>query len=579
MLPEKKWLIVFVVLSLLNPLYYVFSMLTTPYVFTGGWDDANLLTTMHSVNWNLQSPWIIENINYGDVLHGAGVFGPPFIFIPLGILALLLSIDPFIIYLIAKFVFSFLFLLVAYNFFKFIEKKLKIDANINMFVYVFCAGLGGLFYLIFMIFFDPTNILTPHPMRGFGISAFRYLEYIYYPLGLATAMLSIIYIMKNKTIISGIFLGLTALFYPLYGFATFVILFIYKIIFKNNFIKTILTLIIILGIFALPWIILYQQPYFLNLYSAAMRTGTGIEFLPTLLVGIIIPLFFILFNKINFKKDVIMIVLWIISIILYSIGQLTQTTWVDVGLRSIKDYCLLFELPLLLLLIKILYSTWFEENKEKKFIYVTTIVFAILCLAPNHLVFWMPGKILTFFWIPLSISTAMGIIEFSKKYKISVRKILSVIFILILPTLFFFYCFMYNAPQTLNFYGFKKDVYSFGFPREEFDAMNFLKTQPDGVVLASHEIGTWLPVFSNKKTLLGSYTELDVLNYTQKLSDYEKFYSQPSKEILKKYNITYVFYGYNEMKFNSTINFESLSYLEKIYQNNNIKIFKVIDRT
>jgi len=143
---------------------------------------------------------------------------------------------------------------------------------------------------------------------------------------------------------------------------------------------------------------------------------------------------------------------------------------------------------------------------------------------------------------------------FSKK-KIKEIHIVLIIALLSLPSLLAFNFYIQQVAHSSD------RVY---ISEEDFQALMFIKNQPDGRVLSGSDIGNVLPFVTGKTSLLFDDSK------TERHFDVELFYSNSTKDekykILKKYGISYVFYGDHEKKFGIT-DLEGLDFLMKIYDN------------
>lgn len=113
---------------------------------------------------------------------------------------------------------------------------------------------------------------------------------------------------------------------------------------------------------------------------------------------------------------------------------------------------------------------------------------------------------------------------------------------------------------------------------EEKSAFNFLlkNSQKGEVVLASFRISDFLPVYTDNRVHLGR--DLVVFDWKGAVQDIPKFYSGklsvPPYQYLKEGKIDYIFWGDDE-KALGDFDLTKESYLENIYQNEKVIVFKV----
>ena len=112
----------------------------------------------------------------------------------------------------------------------------------------------------------------------------------------------------------------------------------------------------------------------------------------------------------------------------------------------------------------------------------------------------------------------------------------------------------------------------------EYEGLIFLKSQPEGVVMASLRYNSFIPYYTDKKAVFfsgrGYSGELE-----ERKTDYEKFYSNITDlerlSIIQKYKINYVLFGQTEVGVsNNTLNFDKIPTFKKIFDKD-IKIYEV----
>ena len=121
--PSRKWLVLIVFLSLINPLHYTIFVLSAPVnsEFIGFVDDGLMLSLMQSSSRNFEDPW-----SAGGSVFNNPLVGSVYLFILLGVPLLFLKVNPYVLFILYKFIFAFVYYIVAYNFMKFFIKDKKI---------------------------------------------------------------------------------------------------------------------------------------------------------------------------------------------------------------------------------------------------------------------------------------------------------------------------------------------------------------------------------------------------------------------------------------------------------------------
>jgi hypothetical protein len=482
--PGKKWLVVIFFLSMLIPLEYVYWGYFHPdgYVFAGfRADEAMQLAAMKSYLWNFNTPWSQKDIS---VFHDP-ILGSPYILVSLGMVALITKLNPLFLLAISKGIFAFFYLIAVYHLMgRLIRKREK---DIAFFFFAVTQGISGLAYI-----FLAGNVPTGHLVWGGILSTTKV---IFYSVPLMTGCLSLIFLMdfiKDRSmkclLASDILLGLTILFYPLYGACFFMISAIYLLCTKK--------FIHIFGllpslVFVIPWIMAYLQ--------------TSISFYPYLTTRIYT-------NVVAFIAN--------------------------------SGFVLLFAL---------LYLFYFfrqsPRNETDIFVVFWLLFMLILVLMPAELSFWYPPRFTNIIFIPLSIAGAKGVELLVKK---RLNLLMAIILIISVPSFVF-------AIININSQG----IY---LTEDEFNALLFLKGQPDGTVMASERIGLFVPYYSEKKSLTGR-----VVPFGDSEKDYDTFYldEKERSHIIEKYEIIYIYFCKDEREKGIT----DLG-LERIYESGDVLIYK-----
>ncbi len=601
LLPETKWLIVILFISSLNPLYYVILGYFSPegYIFNGSGEDGTRLSLMKSVEWEFQSPWMTEN--EGTVFHNPS--SSPFVFVFLGLISYFLNINYFIIFVLAKFIFTFTYLIVTFYIIR--ELTDKRTRSIAYFIFVFTSGMGGILYLTLLNFSNPVLSSSAYALFydiiGSGINIWTLANITYYTLPLTIGYLAVLFFIKSKSnksyLIPGILFGVSYIFYPIHAVGFALIMGIYAFV-KSEYLKFIKTILVSVP-FSIPYILAYlQKPFFFNLSAQSPLYGSATIYSNILALGI--PLVFVVYffnsklSKLCKNKRGVFILFWAVSILLFSTTQFSESISFSQNM-ALKDYLgadlilitqffnqysIIFKLPLLVLFLKLVIETFRKSKKDTTlFVSLWFLIFFVFSVFPSEYArlfpLWFPFRLLHFIMLPMSIIVSKGILEFSQRYRINYSKVLTVLFVFSLPSLLVLAMINLNVffkLQPVNLY----DKY---YSVEDVEAMKYLKTQEPGTVLSSFEIGSFLPFYSDKKTLIGGH--IMMYSYPEsKASDQKIFYSAETDvgeklSIMEKYDIKYVYFGYNEKKIsNGKFNPDKLTYLEKIYENEKVEIYK-----
>lgn len=193
----------------------------------------------------------------------------------------------------------------------------------------------------------------------------------------------------------------------------------------------------------------------------------------------------------------------------------------------------------------------------------------------------------TAFYVPLAAAASFGIKAiydyFKKKnVKFLLLKFTYIFLMLALPLL--------GGSNIQNWQIFsyfinKTDKPTYYLPEENIEAMKWLKqnTESDSIILSSFDNGNVMPYFAARMVYVGHGPM--TLSVNEKIAEAEDFYSgkYPPNDaylFLKSKKINYVFYSENEKVSADGIKLghfdpESYSFLEKIYQNKQVKIYKI----
>jgi len=585
-LPPRGILVLIILLSFINPLHYAIMSITTPNnkVFLGGHvDDFFQLTLMNSVEWNFNSPWDLDQTVFENPVLGAS-----YTFVLLGTLPALLEINLIVAFLVIKFLLSIIYLVIIYNIVKYFLESEK-DIKLGYLIFLFSAGIGSFIYLLFLLVapnYSPVvgfALTAEFDELGGGAHALSHLTRIYWLLPEVTGLISLMLFMMKRRVIAGIFLGLTILFYPTFAIAFAFLILVYAIVEKHkskldlmDFVKMLFPVIFISAVFSFPWVISsLQSPQYFNQYR---QWFSGYPFL-TLIVSFFFTFVLSFYGFTKKTKSLLNKKIFALLLMLFSLlstlahlhefagGSLILTEWLKAtglfGISSFLNSLAVIDLPLIFLLGLLSYDI-LRKNLDKKYTFLILWITGItaITVVSAQFVFWWPARMRWFLLLPLSMASVHGIkylantkMPFFSKKKIKEIHIVLIIALLSLPSLLAFNFYIQQVAHSSD------RVY---ISEEDFQALMFIKNQPDGRVLSGSDIGNVLPFVTGKTSLLFDDSK------TERHFDVELFYSNSTKDekykILKKYGISYVFYGDHEKKFGIT-DLEGLDFLMKIYDN------------
>ena len=526
-----------------------------------GEDEALFISAILLPEFGFESPWAIpsDNINMLAFLNPAN--GPVFMLLPAAALHAISGIDARILFLAFKVVSASLMLFSAFLLVKHFEKKYTERVFILL---VFAAGFGGIVHLA-VSFFHPERIFYPMSLFGFGVGMFRFVE-SYQAFSLATGILSLVFYLRNRYIVSGLLAGLTLLFYPVHGISFLLVIAIHYAVFSGSGIaKTFVTA----AAFSIVWVASYViQPELFHNYSNTVGS-VSINVLPSVIIGmgpLVLLAAYDMKKRFAFVLRPAFLVVFILSSVLISFCQASLSVWL--GLGDLPAVFTILSAPFLALVAYSMKKVWESaESKDMKFFYLWFLAFLFIAMFPVKIFSLLPPKAVVFMYFPLAVIGYHGIKSAGWHEKRTVAAIIMVCAV----SIFFFYSFEQMDARSPGDSPYRRLV-SF-YPEDDVKALKFLKSQPYGTVFSSPEIGTFLSYYSGKKALLfGSYRRDIVLDLDKKLSDYEKFFSSPDNGILNKYGIKYVFYGTFERRIGAL---PDVPYLKRIYENGT-EIYEVI---
>lgn len=590
-LPGKKWIILIFVLSLINPLNYLLFILYHPsdVTFVGFSDDGLMISLMQAPARNFEDPWSIE----GNSVFYNPIVGSTYLFILLGILPLIINIPIYTAFILYKFIFAFVYYIVAYNFMKFFIKDKKLLST-SFLLFLLSAGLGGIIYILSFIFFNQEYL----PVIGYAITSefdelgaqahsLSHIPRLYYLIPEILTYLTLLAFATKRKILSGFLLGLTGLFYPMAAIISFFVLLIYFL--TTNYEKNYLNLVnkifvnfyiilIIAFIFFTPWLITYlQAPFYFNVIrSSAFGNFPFLKILVSYALTLPFAFYYLMKKRMPVFRNkwfllssfLILGLFTIEQIYPYSEGsQLFNKLLISFSLlntiKFVFNYSFYIEVIVILYTFFVIFIIINSKIKGyEKFLFSWLVFFIIISgISPNYIGLFT-SRFGSLILMPLSILAGYGIIEYSKKKKINYKNVLVLIVILSLPSLMGFNARLQKEGREIGL----PNVY---LSNNDYNALLFLKSQLKDRVFASEKISVFAPVYANQNAVFFSGRVHEYVN------DYMEFFGNSSDErksqILAKYKIKYVFYGDMEKKLNPNFSLQN----GKLIYNNITKIFVI----
>lgn len=216
----------------------------------------------------------------------------------------------------------------------------------------------------------------------------------------------------------------------------------------------------------------------------------------------------------------------------------------------------------------ILGAIGFWQKKEEKTLFLLSWLL-IHFLFP----YLIPPKILAFkgFFIILGITAILGLRWLGRLLRHSWAIYFWVLFFSTFSTIFL------TLIYLLPIYGSQVNPWTY-LTCEEKRAFDFLsRNSKEGeIVLASPLIGNFIPANTNNRVYFGH--DVSILNFQERRKNISGFYegkfSAPPLNFLKKEKIDYVFWGPKEKELGE-LDLTKEPYLESIYQNEKVTLFKV----
>jgi hypothetical protein len=242
---------------------------------------------------------------------------------------------------------------------------------------------------------------------------------------------------------------------------------------------------------------------------------------------------------------------------------------------------ILFGIPFFLALFG--FYTLFKNNliAEKRFVFliIWPIIQSLLIYIPH-----LPQRrFIEGLQVPIIILATIGIsfIYQSEKFKKIILLFQNKYFLAI-----FFLLFLFSSNLTVLFF----DLYSYSLKtplsylsQEKIEAINWLKENSKGekIVLASYYTGNLIPPFAQTISYI-AHGGSDTLYFQEKEKKVEFFfktndYDQEKIQFLKENKIDFLFFSEIEKEMGNFNPYEK-NYLEKVFENKEVTIFKVINQ-
>jgi uncharacterized membrane protein len=129
----------------------------------------------------------------------------------------------------------------------------------------------------------------------------------------------------------------------------------------------------------------------------------------------------------------------------------------------------------------------------------------------------------------------------------------------------------------MNFYSYSNSLAFLS--KEKLTAMLWLKdnTPEESFVFATYTNGNLIPAFAVRRTYIGHWgiSALPQIKINETKQFFETYDNKVRATFLQVNQIDYLFYGPEEKEFKN-FNPDKSDYLKKVYQNNEVAIYKVI---
>lgn len=539
--------LVWLIVVFLTFLPTIIGTITTPpdSIFWGrqGINGGDLPVYYSNIEQAKEGHFLFKNL-YTSEPHPRFIFDP--FWLGVGFLAKVFSLSSFLAFQLSKFLLIPIFLIVSYYLVAFFFQE-EAKRKICFIFLIFASGLGGFYFTEHSALFSKTGEvfifseedLLRLPLDVFTADVFTFFSIHNSPHFLASLTLIILIFLlsllafENYKLIYSLGAGLSALFlfqfHPYHLPTIFLVLgvFILLSIFKEkrlniNYLKH----YCILLFFSLPPIFyhLWTLQNFWVRKAHFLQNITPTPSLPLVLIsyGFLIPLaligsFYILKKNEKNKKDIFLLSWFFVQVLL-------------------------------------IYSPLPFQRRLVEGLQIILVILAILGLF--YLRNWLKAKQI-----------------FQKYFK---EVFSNKIFLIYLFFILFFWSNFLILTNDLSLY--LKNYYRMYLTKEVQEAMLWLRedTEEEGVVLSSLETGDLIPAFSLRQVYLGHLHQ--TVQAKRKLAEVEWFFQSNNDDekqsFLKENKINYLFYGSEEKK-ESLFNPEEKNYLEKVFSNNQVTIYKI----
>ncbi len=524
--------IIWVIVVVLTFLPVVFGYLTTPpdkvFLFRPN-DNGGDFTVYYSYIEQVREGHFLFKNFFTSEAQPIPVFNP--FWLSAGMFAKIFNLSaPFAIQIL-RFLFILPFLIITYYLLSFfLEDKFK--RRICFIILTFASGLGGIFSF---------NSQNQHKfMDLFVPEAFTFLTLYTEPhfilslvLFICTIFLSIKAISSYKlkySLLAGLFSLILFSFHPYHVYSVFLILFSFGVV--EYFIKAKLNFnyikhFIIVLLFSLPSI-LYQLWTIFTIPAVYQHLLQNITLTPSLYVVII-------------------------------------------------SYGFLIPLAIIGLVLII-------KNKERKELELMVVVWFVCQFFLLYLPVKTQIRLSEGLQFPIAILATYGIfylkdILVKNKNLFDLVRYQKTAFYMFLIYLFFILFFVSSATilyTDVLLYSVKYKL--FYISKSEYESINWLKNTPkNSIILSSYFNGNVIPAFALRQVFVGHSHE--TANFSIKEKETENFFKKYDSEqrftFLKDNNIDYLFFGLEE-KSGTDFDPNQDSFLQKVYQNENVSIYKVI---
>jgi len=578
---KKEWKFigwVWLIVVFLTFLPTIVGVITTPpdSVFLGrqGMNGGDLPIYYSQIEQVKEGHFLFKNL-FTSESHPGFIFDP--FWSAVGLLAKIFSLSSFLAFQLSKFLLIPVLLIVSYYFVAFFFQD-QLRRKICFIFLIFASGLGGFYFIEFNnslpktgdVFVFSEKEMSRLPLDLFTVEASTFFSIHNSPHFIASLTLIILIFLlsllavENYKLIYSIGAGLSALFlfqfHPYHLPTIFGVLgvFLISLLLKEkrlnfNYLKH----YFILLLFSLPPVIYH----FWTLQKFWIRKAHFLQFAtPTP----VLPIIFISYG--------FLIIFALIGI--YSIFQRSE--------KGIEDYNPPTTLqPKPAHPKKAALTAIPKGSLDQKDIFLLSWFFTQFLLIYAPLPF--QRRLTTGLHLSLIILTIFGLFylkdllyEKPIVQKYFKRVFSNKIFLIYLFFILFFFSNFLILINDLSLY--LKNYYRMYLKKEVRTAMLWLRenTSQESVIFSLQETGNLIPAFSLRQVYLGHGHQ--TVQFDKKLAETEKFFQNSNDEerqiFLEENKIDYLFFGEEEKK-ESSFNPDEKEFLEKVYSNNQVAIYKI----